>query len=46
MKELQYIFPAIIIVLQLGAGIVCIVTKDIRHGVYWLAAAVVNIAAM
>ncbi len=41
----KWIFPSLLIVLQVGAGIVCLAQRDIRHGIYWLAAAVVNAAA-
>lgn len=39
----EYIFPVILIVLQLGAGIMCAIDKNIRMSVYWIAAAILNI---
>ena len=45
MKWIEYIFPVVIIVLQLWAGIVYLIARDFRRGAYWLAAAVVNLAA-
>jgi hypothetical protein len=38
------IFPTIIISLSLGAAIVYAVKGDVRHAVYWFAAATLNIA--
>lgn len=38
------IFPSIIIVLSIGAGIVPAIKADARHAVYWFAAATLNIA--
>ena len=40
----EYIFPLLLITLDLGAAIVELCHKDIRMAVYWLAAAVLNIA--
>ena len=42
--NLNTIFPAVLIVLQFGASIVYAATGDPRKFVYWLAAAVLNIA--
>lgn len=42
----KYIFPTILILLQLGAGIVCAVQKDVRMMIYWFAASVVNACAV
>ncbi len=39
-----YIFPAVLIVLDVGAAIVCAFNKDFKKAVYWLAAAVLNAA--
>lgn len=36
--------PTILVIIQLGAGIVYLSQRDMRHGIYWLAAAVVNAA--
>lgn len=38
-----YIFPAVLILLDVGAAIMCFVHGDTKKGVYWLAAAVLNI---
>lgn len=38
----QYIFPAILITLNIGAAIVYATTKDLRMVIYWIAAAVLN----
>lgn len=40
----KYIFPIILIVLQFGAGIVYGFSKNINMAIYWIAAAVLNIA--
>jgi len=37
------IFPIVLIYLDFGASIVYFINGDIRHGVYWLAAAVLTI---
>ena len=42
----KYIFPIILIVLQLGAAIVYAVHKDVRMAVYWIAAAVLNVCVI
>ena len=44
MIKKEYIFPIVLIVLQVGAGIVCGAGRDYKMLVYWLAAAVLNIA--
>lgn len=40
----RYLFPAILILLQLGAAIGYIPSGDWRMAVYWFAAAVLNVA--
>ena len=40
----QYLFPSLLILLQLGSSIMCAVDGDWRKTVYWFAAAVLNIA--
>ena len=40
----QYIFPAILIALNIGAAIVYASAKDWRMVIYWIAAAVLNAA--
>ena len=42
-KMLVYIFPVALIVLDVGAAIANLATKDYRKAIYWLAAAVLNI---
>lgn len=42
----KYIFPIILIVLQLGAAVVYAVHKDVRMAVYWFAAAVLNVCVV
>jgi len=40
----QKLFPTILIVLSICAGIVCAVKGDVRHAVYWFSAAALNIS--
>lgn len=40
----QYIFPAAMIIMDVGAAIACAVHQDHKKAVYWLAAAVLNAA--
>ncbi len=42
-KMSMYIFPIALIVLDVGAAIMCIHGKDYKRAVYWLAAAVLNV---
>lgn len=42
----KYIFPITIIFLDIGAGAVYGIHKDIAKAVYWIAAAVLNIAVI
>ena len=42
----KYIFPIILIILQLGAAAVYAYHKDVRMAVYWLAAAVLNVCVI
>lgn len=39
-----YIFPAILILLQIGAAIVSVKQKEYKMAIYWFAAAVLNAA--
>lgn len=39
----KYIFPLLLITLDVGAAIVYGINKDIRMATYWIAAAVLNI---
>ena len=38
----KYIFPLVLITLDIGAAIVYAVNKDFKMCVYWIAAAVLN----
>jgi hypothetical protein len=38
-----YIFPVALILLDVGAAIICAVSKDYKRAIYWLAAAVLNV---
>ena len=40
----QYIFPLILIALDIGAAVTYVINKDLRMAVYWFAAAVLNAA--
>ncbi len=42
----KYVFPCILILLQLGAAVVCAFQKDVRMMIYWFAASVVNACAV
>lgn len=42
-KMSMYIFPAALILLDVGAAVMCAIGKDYKRAVYWLAAAVLNI---
>lgn len=44
MQLKQKLFPILLIVLQIGAAIVSVKQGDIRKGIYWFAAAVLNIS--
>lgn len=40
-----YIFPAVMIIMDIGAAVMCVVIgKDYKKAVYWVAAAVLNAA--
>lgn len=43
MVKPEYIFPLLLILLDMGAAIVYTIQKDYKKAVYWLAAAVLNI---
>ena len=43
-KQMTKLFPSVLIILQIAAGIVCLCSKDWRKAIYWLAAAVLNAA--
>lgn len=40
---MRYVFPAALIVLDLGAAVVFAVEGDARRAIYWLAAAVLTV---
>jgi len=39
----MYIFPVALIALDVGAAIMCVIGKDYKRAVYWLAAAALNV---
>lgn len=39
----EYIFPLLLILLDVGAAIIYTMQKDYKKAVYWLAAAVLNV---
>ena len=39
----EQILPLLLIIIDVLAAIVCFVQKDARRGIYWLAAAVLNV---
>lgn len=39
----EYIFPLLLILLDVGAAIIYALQKDYKKSVYWIAAAVLNI---
>ena len=43
-NKLEYIFPCILILLQLGASMVYLAKGDFRMFTYWLSAAILNTA--
>ncbi len=43
---MKYIFPACIVILNVGAAIVSVINKDYKTAIYWTAAAVLNAAAV
>lgn len=42
--KMQYIFPLVLIVLDVGAGIVCGANGNWKMLIYWFAAAILNAA--
>lgn len=44
MEKFAYILPIVMIVLDIGAGIVYAAAGDWKHAIYWIAAAVLNAA--
>ena len=38
----EQILPLVLIIINVLAAIVCFVRKDVKNGIYWLAAAVLN----
>lgn len=39
----KYIFPVLLIILDVGAAIVYLLNKEYKMAVYWIAAAVLNV---
>lgn len=39
----KYIFPSLLILLDIGAAIMCAVAGDWKKTIYWIAAAVLNV---
>ena len=39
----KYIFPSILILLDVGAAVMFAVSGDLKKAVYWIAAAVLNV---
>lgn len=39
-----YIFPIAMIAMDIGAAVMCVIGKDYKKAVYWVAAAVLNAA--
>lgn len=39
----EYIFPLLLILLDVGAAVIYTMQKDYKKAVYWIAAAVLNI---
>jgi len=39
----RYIFPVLLILLDVGAAAMCFRDRDVKRGVYWLAAAMLNV---
>ena len=37
-----YIFPIVMIVMDVGAAVMCVAAKGYKKAVYWIAAAVLN----
>ena len=40
----EYIFPLLLILLDVGAAVIYAVQKDYKKAVYWIAAAILNVA--
>ena len=38
----KYIFPTILIIIDLGAAVVYAINKDLKMMTYWIAAAILN----
>ncbi|MBT9626104.1 hypothetical protein GPK54_12480 [Ruminococcus bicirculans] len=39
----EYIFPLLLILLDLGSAVIYAIQKDYKKSVYWIAAAVLNV---
>lgn len=44
MLKKEFIFPLALIILDIGAGIMCAIGGDYKKCIYWIAAAVLNAA--
>lgn len=42
----EYIFPLLLILLDLGAAVIYAIQKDYKKSVYWIAAAVLNVTVI
>jgi len=42
--DIIYLFPIVMIILDVGAGIVYLCNGDVKKAIYWFAAAVLNAA--
>lgn len=42
----KYMFPIVLIILEIGAAVVYAFHKDLRMTVYWICAAVLNICVI
>lgn len=39
----EYIFPMLLIALNVGAAVMCFAQGDIKKSIYWIAAAILNV---
>lgn len=39
----EQILPTLLIIIDLLAAVVCFAQKDVKRGIYWIAAAVLNV---
>ena len=43
MNKYKYIFPVLLIILDIGAAVIYAACGDMKKAIYWIAAAVLNI---